>query len=125
MGPFFKPWLPKGDPNEASEIDADEAEVSIRRPVLIIRAYRVVNVDQCEGPGIGKFREKHPEEEPVKHDNDPIAACDRIVEEMPQRPGIRYGGDKALYRPWTDQVHMPRRETFISSEAYYVSCSTS
>ena len=55
----------------------------------------------------------------MKHDNDPIAACDRIVEEMPQRPGIRYGGDKALYRPWTDQVHMPRRETFISSEAYY------
>ena len=116
---FFKLWLPKGGPNEASEIDADEAAVSTRRPVLIIRAYRVVNVDQCDGPGIGKFREKHPEEEPVKHDNDPIAACEQIVETMPQRPGIRYGGDKALYRPWTDQVHMPRRETFISSEAYY------
>ena len=55
----------------------------------------------------------------MKHDNDPIAACEQIVEEMPQRPGIRYGGDKALYRPWTDQVHMLRRETFISSEAYY------
>ena len=55
----------------------------------------------------------------MKHDNDPIAACEQIVEEMPQRPGIRHGGDKALYRPWTDQVHVPRRETFISSEAYY------
>ena len=49
---FFKPWLPKGEPGDASEMDADEAEVSSRRrPVLIVRSYRVVNLDQCSGPG--------------------------------------------------------------------------
>ena len=117
---FFKPWLPKGDPAESLEVDTDEVEISTRRrPILIIRAYKVVNLDQCEGPGVDKFRAKHPLAEGPVNDNDPIAACDEIVANMPQRPGIRHGGDKAFYRPWTDSVHMPRRETFISSEAFY------
>ena len=118
---FFKPWLPKGDPADSLEVDTDEVEISTRRrPVLIIRAYRVVNLDQCAGPGVDKFRDKHPlAEGPVNNDNDAIAACEQIVADMPQRPGIRYGGDKAFYRPWTDSVHMPRRNTFTSSEAFY------
>ena len=118
---FYKPWIPKADPaNEPLEVEADEAEISTRRPVLICRAYRVVNCDQCAGPGIDAFRAKHPlVDGPVNNDNDAIAACDGIVANMPQRPGVRYGGDKALYRPWTDTVHMPRRNTFISSEAFY------
>ena len=49
---FWKPWLPKGQPDETLEVDTDEVEISTRRrPVLIIRAYRVVNLDQCSGPG--------------------------------------------------------------------------
>ena len=118
---FFKPWLPKGDPADSLEVDTDEVEISTRRrPVLIIRAYKVANLDQLEGPGVDKFRAKHPlAEGPVNNDNDVIAACEQIVADMPQRPGIRYGGDKAFFRPWTDTVHMPRRETFISSEAFY------
>ena len=114
---FSKPWFPKAERLDASETD-DEASDKVRR-VFILRAYRVVNLDQCEGPGIDAFRAGHPAERPDEKHNDPIAACDGIVADMPQRPGIRHGGDKALYRPWTDLVHMPRRETFISSEAYY------
>ena len=118
---FFKPWLPKGDPADKLEVDTDEVEISTRRrPVLIIRAYKVANLDQLEGPGVDNFRAKHPlVEGPVNNDNDAIAACEQIVDDMPQRPGIRYGGDKAFYRPWTDTVHMPRRNTFTSSEAFY------
>ena len=117
---FWKSWLPKGQPDETLEVDTDEVEISTRRrSVLIIRAYRVVNVDQCSGPGLDKFREKHPVEGPVNNDNDPIAVCEEIVAGMPQRPGIRYGGVEACYRQWADQVHMPRRETFVSSEEFY------
>lgn len=112
---FFKPWLPKRDPAEPLETD----EVSTRRPILIVRAYRVVNLDQISGPGVDTFREKHPPVSGPVNDNDPIAACDQIVADMPQRPGIRYGGDKAYFGPWTDTVHMPRRNTFVSSEAFY------
>jgi antirestriction protein ArdC len=118
---FFKPWLPKREPVEPLEVDPDEVEISTRRrPLLICRAHRLINLDQCAGPGVDKFHDEHPPVEgPVRNDNDPIAACDEIVANMPQRPGIRHGGDKALYRQWTDQVHMPRRNTFVSSEAFY------
>ena len=117
---FFKPWLPKGDPAAPLEAGADEAEVSTRRPILIIRAYRVVNCDQCAGPGIDTFRDKHPAVQgPARNDNEAIAACEQIVADMPQRPAVRYGGDKAFFRPWTDTVHMPRRNTFTSSEFFY------
>ena len=119
---FYKPWLPKGHPaDEPLEVEADEVEISTRRrPVLICRAYRVVNLDQCAGPGVDKFRDKHPPVEgPMNNDNDPIAACEAVVSNMPQRPGIRYGGEKAFYRQWIDSVHIPRRNTFMSSEAFY------
>jgi len=114
-----KPWLPKSDQADPLEVEAVDGEISTRRPIWIIRAYRVVNLDQIAGPGADKFREKHPPVSGPVNDNDPIAACDEIVANMPQRPGVRYGGDKAYFRPWTDTVHMPKRNTFISSEAFY------
>ena len=117
---FWKPWVPKNDPSEAPEVGPQEGEISTRRrSVLIIRAYKVVNLDQCEGPGVDRFRDKHPSETPLKNDNEAIAACDQIVDDMPQRPGIRYGGEQAFYRPGTDSVHMPKRDTFKSSEDFY------
>ena len=58
---FWKPWVPKGGPSETPEVDADTAEISTRRrPALIIRAYRIANLDQCEGPGVDRFRDRHP-----------------------------------------------------------------
>ena len=117
---FWKPWFPKGEPADPLEVETDEVEISTRRrPVLIIRAYRVVNCAQCDGPWIDKFIAKHPVEGLVKNDNDPIAACEDVVANMPQRPAIRYGGDQAFFRQWTDTVHMPRRTAFTSSEAFY------
>ena len=117
---FFKPWLPKGEPGEAADNDADEAAASSRRrPVLIVRSYRVVNLDQCQGPGIQRFRDKHPVDRPAQNDNDPIAGCEQIVAGMPSPPAIRHGGNRACYWPAIDQISMPKRETFISSEAYY------
>ena len=116
---FFKPWLPKGDPAEPLEVEANGAEISTRRPALIIRAYKVVNLDQCEGPGIDRFRARHAVEGPTGKDNDPIAACEQIVAGMPHPPSVRHGGNRACYWPAADQISMPRRETFVGSEAYY------
>ena len=116
---FFKPWLPKSEHGEAIEDVAGDGEVSRRRPAIIVRAYRVVNLDQCTGPGIDRFREKHPVERPGRNDNDPIAGCEAIVAGMPSPPAIRHGGNRACYWPGIDQISMPKRETFVSSEAYY------
>ena len=87
--------------------------------MLIVRSYRVVNLDQCQGPGIDQFRDKHPADRPAQNDNDPIAGCEQIVAGMPSPPAIRHGGNRACYWPANDQISMPKRETFMSSEAYY------
>ena len=117
---FFKPWLPKEGSGDAPDTDADETEASSRRrPVFIVRSYRVVNLDQCTGPGIQRFRDKHPVDRPAQNDNDPIAGCEAIVAGMPSPPAIRHGGNRACYWPAIDQISMPKRETFVSSEAFY------
>ena len=111
---FWKFW----DPGKGSETREDEPEKR-RKGALIIRAYRVVNLDQCEGPGIKIFRDKHAAETPVRHDNDPIAACERIVDGMPNRPGVRFGGDRACYHMKSDVVELPHLHAFVSSEEFY------
>ena len=116
---FWKQWFPKGEPDETLEIETDEVGISTRRPVLILRLYRVVNLDQCAGPGIDNFRTRHPVEGPVNNDNAPIAGCEEIVAGMPNPPSVRYGGDRACYWPAMDQISMPKRQTFVSSEAFY------
>ena len=111
---FWKFWTPD------TGTEAGEQETATRnKGRLLIRAYRLVNLDQCEGPGIKTFRDKHPEDEPVRHDHDPIAACERIVDGMPNRPDIRFGGNRACYRMKTDVVDLPRRDAFVSAEAFY------
>ena len=111
---FWKFWTPdKGSGGEEEESDKRS------KGVLLIRAYRVVNLDQCKGAGIERFRDKHRDEEPVRHDNDPIAACEAIVDGMPNRPGVRFGGNRACYRMASDVVDLPRLDAFVTSEEFY------
>ena len=69
---FFKPWLPKGEPADPLEVETDEVEISTRRrPILIIRAYRVVNWTSALVLGSTNSATKHPPVEgPVNNDND-------------------------------------------------------
>lgn len=79
---------------------------------MVLRYYTVFNLEQTEGI-------KWEKPEPVSGDFGTIAACERIVENMPQRPAIRHKGDGAYYSPMLDLVNMPPRESFTSGEAYY------
>ena len=118
---FWKPWIPKTSEIEDSELDEAEIEGSgsRRKVYMIVRAYRVVNLDQCEGPGVDKFREKHPEREHEGNDVQSISACEDIVKGMPEGPLIRHGGSRACYWPAIDVVHMPPKRSFESAEGYY------
>jgi antirestriction protein ArdC len=65
-------------------------------------------VEQCDGiaaPGASRIV-------------NPIAECERIVDGMPNPPAMQQDG-RAWYRPSTDAVGMPARNTFDSAEAYY------
>lgn len=80
---------------------------------FLLRYYRVFNLAQTEGIahklGIA--------EAPAKPVPD-IAACESLVAAMPNAPGI-IASDRAWYRPSTDQVGIPSKSVFHSSEAYY------
>ena len=120
---FWKPWLPKGSEVDPSVIE-DEAENGgaggrRRKAYLIVRSYRVVNLLQCEGPGVDKFKENHPEPKVDERSNDPIAWCEEIVAGMPDAPSIVHGGNKACYWPAMDAVNVPMMKRFKSSEQYY------
>jgi antirestriction protein ArdC len=45
---------------------------------------------------------------------DPIAEAERIIAEMPNPPAVEYRRSFAFYRPSTDTVVLPPRESFIS-----------
>ena len=100
---FWK-WIEKEKP-ESGEMD--------RFPLL--RYYNVFNAEQCELPA-GAVPVPPSDSGAVF---EPIAACERIVAEMPARPAIRYAGSVACYRPADDTVCMPERERFDGPEPCY------
>jgi antirestriction protein ArdC len=49
----------------------------------------------------------------------PIELAEQIVSEMPDRPEILHGGNKAAYSPTFDKIKMPEKHTFNTPEEYY------
>jgi antirestriction protein ArdC len=97
-----------------AEGEAVETE-GIRGRRILLRYYRVWNLDQCELPQT--TRDKLPKIDTYSHD--PIDAAERIIAEMPDPPEIQHGGSKAFYSPTTDKINLPPRELFVSAEEYY------
>ncbi len=79
---------------------------------FLLRYFSVFNVEQCEGI-------------PVLVNTDvkefyAIEAAEAIIANMPNPPSISHdGGDRAYYRPATDEIHLPPRQAFVDSGEYY------
>jgi len=100
------------------EADRDMANIEgneIGRRRLLLRFYRVWNLEQCALPQA--VLDKLPMIETHRHD--PIEAAEKIIAGMPNRPAIRYEGSKAYYNSATDQITLPPRELFTSAEEFY------
>ncbi len=82
------------------------------RQGFLLRYFRVFNLDQTEGIKEALGLTESPERVPN------IGVCDAIVRDMPSRPPI-VASDHAWYSPIADQVGIPAREKFTSSEEYY------
>ncbi len=93
------------------EIENPKTKEMEKKPFL--RYYNVFNVSQCTGIPESKI--------PVKaaRRNDPIEECEKIINEMPNRPEIRHTQHSAYYQKKDDYVNMPKMETFKDSESYY------
>jgi antirestriction protein ArdC len=97
---------------EKESTSEDGISTSTVKTHPILRYYTVFNVSQCQGI---------PEKilPPPTQLNDPIEMCEKIIDEMPQRPEIQTGGHMAYYHPIHDYINMPERNAFIDSEHYY------
>ena len=87
-----------------------------KKQIPLVRYYSVFNVEQCDDISHKRLEAQTEEPEPFN----PIEAAEAIVSGYPDPPTIAHdGGASAYYRPRTDSIHMPERETFDSGEHYY------
>lgn len=92
--------------------NGDEADTGKR---LFARATPVFAAEQVEGYEAPAVTPAAPVE--------PIEACETFV--TATKAVVHHGGERAFYRPSTDEIHLPAREAFIGSstrdarEAYY------
>lgn len=83
------------------------------KKIPFLRYYTVFNAEQVEGiefPAVKTDRGA---------DFKPLEEAERIAAQMPNSPRLAWGGDRAFYRPSTDSVQMPPKESFESVAAYY------
>jgi len=94
--------------------DGEDERTGSKDRVPLLRYYTVFNLDQTEGIPAEKI--------PALETRcfDPIETCQRIVDGMPKRPEIRHTTEaRAYYRPSTDSVTMPFRESFHTAAEYF------
>jgi antirestriction protein ArdC len=90
--------------------EEDQGSKLTKMPML--RYYQCFNLEQTEGI-------PHPVEEEITHPFTPIEQAEQIIANMPQRPDIHYGGDRAFYSPHLDYIQLPHHETFHSPAGFY------
>src|SRR5215469_9635819 len=92
---------------ERQNVETGELE---NKSSVLLRYYRVFNIEQCDGLKALYGDDRKPV--------NPIAECESIAERMPNRPRIEQHS-QAFYRPSSDMVGIPSSTCFESCEAYY------
>jgi antirestriction protein ArdC len=108
----------------AREVEKDDGTLA-EKHFPFLRYYNVFNAEQTEGCRLPSNAISSDGEGKAF---DPIAACDAIYANMPNRPELHHGATESIlrgrrleayYSPSADRVVMPRREAFDSPEFYY------
>ncbi len=80
----------------------------------IFRYYTVFRMEDIEG-----IPEKKLPEIMQAQEAQPIEKAERIVENMPNKPAISFGGSRAFYQSATDSVTVPVKGAFGKIEEFY------
>jgi antirestriction protein ArdC len=109
-------------------LDEKKDGVKTGKQIPLLRSYAVFNLDQCDVPAevIDRLdkRLRRVAGDPVVQGEaasiEQVAAADHVIGEYLEREGIglTLGGDRACYRPATDEIRMPLPETFKLPEHY-------
>lgn len=92
--------------------DQDQGADGSARRAFALRKYTVFNAQQIDGvPEL-----EAPEAKPF----DPIERAEAVIDAL-KKTGLRvaHGGNRACYRPATDEIKLPRKESFHSVYDYY------
>ena len=95
----------------------DAKRGSRNKEVPFLRYYNVFHIDQCEG-----ITAKHTTETVFPDGAATLEAAQEIIYDYLGREGVKLSheeGDRAFYRPATDEVVLPICKQFISTAEYY------
>lgn len=81
----------------------------------LLRYFRVFNFTQCEGIELPKWAQSEAVAD-LKFSCKP--ACEKIIKGYVGGPKI-IKGERASYRPSSDEISMPDKKSFVSVDAYY------
>lgn len=108
-------WKPaKGKDKQKSDGTTEKG-----RAFLLIRSYRVFNVEQCDGLELPKKFQDVVKTESTDVEID--AKAEGTVADYLQREdlSLRFGGDRAYYHKVEDYIRVPERSTFNGMSEYY------
>ena len=80
--------------------------------IPMLRYYNVFNLDQTEGIIA-------PDPEETTTDHQPLPLPEDVFQNMPLRPELKFGGNRAYYSPTLDYVQLPHLSSFEGPEEYY------
>ena len=98
-------------------ITVTDDETQEEKEVPFLRYYNVFHIDQCEG-----VTAKHTTETAFPDGAEPLEAAQEIIYDYLSREGVNLSheeGDRAFYRPSTDEVVLPICKQFVSTAEYY------
>ena len=94
--------------------DEDTGEI---KQVPFLRYYNVFHIDQCEG-----IPAKYTQENTFPDGASTVETAQEIINDYLERENVKLlhqEGDRAFYRPSTDEIVLPTRKQFISTAEYY------
>ena len=98
-------------------IEQEDEETGEKKEIPFLRYYNVFHIDQCEG-----VTAKHTAETAFPDGAETLEAAQEIIYDYLSREGVKLShseGDRAFYRPSTDEVVLPIRKQFVSTAEYY------
>ena len=98
-------------------IEQEDEETGEKKEIPFLRYYNVFHIDQCEGVSA-----KHATETVFPEGASTVEVAQGIVDNYLSREGVKLSyqeGDRACYRPSTDEVILPEQKQFHSTAEYY------
>ena len=98
-------------------IEQEDEETGETKEVPFLRYYNVFHIDQCEG-----ITAKYTTGAAFPDGASTVEHAQEIIYDYLDRTGVKLShteGDRAFYRPSTDEIVLPIRKQFISTAEYY------